>query len=87
MRRAASKSGPCILTSLFSRPVTQLSRRTFAVSFVEQKIEFSARGVVLDLSGPSNVVLFQNERGQLGQFSRRQFANSALNFGETQLVD
>src|SRR3954467_2346137 len=86
-RRGVSKSGACILTSRFPGPIAQPSRSTFAVSFFKQEIELAAGSVVLHLPGPSRVVLFQNERGQLGQFLRRQFANSALDFREAHLVN
>ena len=87
MRRAASKSGACILTSLFFWPVAQLPRSPLTVSFGEQEIELSGGRVGLYLLGPGSIVLFQDERCKLRQFSWRQFTNSALNFREAHLVD
>jgi hypothetical protein len=60
--------------------VVQLTSSTFAVSLIEEEIELSRGRIVLDLPDPGGIVPFQNERGELRQFLRRQLANGALNF-------
>jgi len=78
----ASKIAACILTSVLVGPVAQFRGCTLLLGFGKQEVELAASSVLLDLSGPRGVVLFNDEPCQLGQLFRRKLTHRAFDLGK-----
>lgn len=82
----ASKSGPYILISLARGPVSQFASRPFALSFLEKKIKFSRRRVLLHQLLPRRIVLFSNKGRQFRQFFCRKLTHRTLDLGQAHVA-